>query len=40
VRLRFGLKSVARATSKYELALTVVDRTGRVSSLGRKLRLR
>jgi hypothetical protein len=40
VRLRFRLKSVGRPDSKYELALTVVDRTGRVSSLGRKLRLR
>jgi hypothetical protein len=40
VRLRFRLKSAARADSKFELALTVVDKTGRVSSLGRKLRLR
>jgi hypothetical protein len=39
VRLRFRLKSVARDGGKYELALTVVDRTGRVSSLARKLRL-
>jgi hypothetical protein len=39
LRLRFALKSVARKKSKYELALTVVDRAGRVTSLRRSLRV-
>jgi hypothetical protein len=39
VRLRFALRSAARSKSKYELALTVVDRAGRVTSLRRNLRV-